>query len=153
MSHYLFNFSKKGAAKGKTLREQAGELLAVKMWGIGAKTPNRLSLGPSDRVLMYVGAPEYEFIGHAELDSTTHQWTTPQEAEKYPGTFDGGVVFSQTELWPHPVPMKTVLPQLRLRETNPAAQFFSGVVRIKKEDYETVVAIGTGGPPPPKVAR
>lgn len=31
MSHYFFNVSKKGAAKGKTLREQAGELLRVKM--------------------------------------------------------------------------------------------------------------------------
>ena len=35
MSYNLFNFSRKGAAKGKSLREQAAELLQVKMWGIG----------------------------------------------------------------------------------------------------------------------
>src|SRR2546425_9115072 len=63
MAHYLFYFSKKGAARGITLREQAANLLKVRMWGIGAKTLNRLSLVPEDRVLIYVGAPEYQFIG------------------------------------------------------------------------------------------
>src|SRR5438093_1742520 len=120
MAYYLFNFVKKGAAKGKTLREQAAELLQIKMWGIGSKTPNRLSLAPGDRVLIYVGAPEYEFIGHAELGSATHEWT-PQEAAQYPGSFEGGVVFSQAQVWDHPVQMKSVLPQLALKETNPGA--------------------------------
>jgi hypothetical protein len=149
MGHYLLNFSRKGAAKGKTLRAQAAELLQVRMWGIGAKTPNRLSLAPGDRVLIYVGAPEYEFIGHAELGSTTHDWT-PAEAAKYPGAFDGGIVFTEAEVWPHPVPMKTVLSKLALKETNPGAHFFSGVVRVSKEDYETVVSVGTGKAPPIK---
>ena len=81
MAHYLFNFSKKGAAKGRTLREQASELLEVRLWGIGAKTPNRKSLTAGDRVLIYVGAPEYEFIGHAELASPAHQWA-PEEAAR-----------------------------------------------------------------------
>jgi hypothetical protein len=35
--------------------------------------------------------------------------------------------------------MKTVLPQLELKEKNPGAHFFSGVVRITQRDYETVV--------------
>jgi Type I restriction enzyme R protein N terminus (HSDR_N) len=151
VAHYLFNFSRKGAAKGKTLREQAGELLQVMMWGIGAKTPNRLSLAPGDRVLIYVGAPEYEFIGDAELGSPTHEWT-PQEAAQYPGSFEGGVLFSKAEVWSHPVPMKSVLPQLVLKERNPGAHFFSGVVRITKEDYETVIAFGAGEVPVQKPA-
>jgi hypothetical protein len=142
VGYYLFNFSKKGAAKGKTLREQAAELLQVKLWGIGAKTPNRSSLGTGDRVLIYVGAPEYEFIGHAELASPTHQWT-PKEAAGYPGSFDGGVAFSSTQIWTHPVSMKNVLPTLELKQTNPNAQFFSGVVRVTQSDYQTVVAAGT----------
>jgi hypothetical protein len=124
MGHYLFNFSRKGAAKGKSLRDQAAELLQLKMWGIGAKTPNRLALAPGDRVLIYVGAPEYEFIGQAELGSVTHEWT-PAEGAQYPGTFEGGVLLSQAEVWPHPVPMKAALPQLTLKETNPGAHFFS----------------------------
>jgi len=120
MGQYLFNLSKKGAAKGQTLREQASQLLALKMWGVGAKTPNRNSFTPGDRVLIYVGAPEFEFIGHAELASATRQWT-PEEAGRYAGSFDGGVLFSQTQIWEHPVPMKTVLPELDLKETNPRA--------------------------------
>jgi hypothetical protein len=148
MGHYLFNFAKKGAAKGKTLREQAAELLEVKMWGIGAKAPNRLSLAPGDRILIYVGAPEYEFIGHAEIAWAAHEWSA-EEMARYPGSFESGV-FSQAEAWPHPVSMKSVLPQLALKETNPGARFFSGVIRITKEDYETVVAVGAGKLPPSK---
>lgn len=146
MAHFLFNFSKKGAAKGKTLREQAAELLRVKMWGIGAKTPNRLSLAAGDHVLIYVGAPEYEFIGHAQLGSSTHEWT-PTEAAQYPGSFDGGVVFAETEVWSHPVAMKSVLSQLVLKQSNPNAQFFAGVVRITEDDYQTVVLAGAGHSP------
>jgi hypothetical protein len=152
VSHYLFNFTKRGAAKGKTLREQAGELLQAKMWGVGAKTPNRLSLAPGDRVLVYVGAPEYEFVGHAELASSTHAWTA-EEAAQYPGSFDGGVTFQEAALWAHPVAMKNVLAQLPLSKTNPNAQFFSGVVRVTKEDYETIVAVGTGKSSLPKPAE
>jgi hypothetical protein len=44
--------------------------------------------------------------------------------------------------------MKTVLPQLELKESNPSAHFFSGVIRITQRDYETVVAAGTGKAPP-----
>ena len=43
-----------------------------------------------------------------------------------------------------------MLPQLVLKETNPGARFFSGVVRISNEDYDTVVAVGTGKPFPSK---
>jgi hypothetical protein len=38
-------------------------------------------------------------------------------------------------------------------ETNPGARFFSGVIRITKEDYETVVAVGAGKLPPSKLAE
>jgi hypothetical protein len=152
MAHYLFNFAKKGAAKGKTLREQAAELLDVEMWGIGAKAPNRMSLTAGDHILIYVGAPEYEFIGHAELASAAHEWSL-EEMARYPGSFESGVTFSKAESWPHPVSMKSVLPQLAFKETNPGARFFSGVIRITKEDYETVVAVGAGKLSPSKAAE
>jgi predicted type IV restriction endonuclease len=148
VANYLFNFSKKGAAKGKTLREQAAELLDVRLWGIGAKTPNRKSLAPGDRVLIYVGAPEREFVGHARLSSATHVWTQEEQA-RYPGDWDSGVAFDDAEVWAHPVPMKSVLPHLDLRETNPNAHFFAGVARIKQHDYETVVGAANGKLPSP----
>ena len=122
--------------------------MEVKLWGIGGKTPNRGSLSAGDRVLIYTGALEYAFIGHAELASTTHEWSLDESA-RYPGSFEGGVVFLTAEAWQHPVPMKTVLPQLELKETNPNAHFFSGVVRITQSDYETVVAVGAGKVPVP----
>lgn len=147
-SHYLFNFTKKGAAKGRSLREQAAELLDAKLWGIGAKTQNRGALAPGDRVLIYVGAPESSFVGQVELASPTHTWT-PEEQARYPGDWDSGVAFSKAELWPHPIPMKSILQSLELKETNPNAHFFGGVARIKQKDYETVVAAASSGPTPP----
>lgn len=155
MAFYLFNFSRKGAAKGKTLREQAAELLHVGLWGIGAKTPNRNALAAGDRVLIYVGAPEYEFVGHAELASATHEWT-PDERATYPGAFDSGVAFAQAFEWERPVPIKAVLAQLALAETNPGAHFFSGVVRVKQQDFDLACATGAGKavplPKPPAVS-
>jgi Type I restriction enzyme R protein N terminus (HSDR_N) len=146
VGHYLFNFTRSGSAKGRSMREQAAELLNEKLWGIGEKAPNRRSLGPGDRVLIYVGVPESAFIAHAELDSNAHVWT-PEEAARYPADMVGGVAIREAEVWPHPVSMKTVISQLNLFETNPQGRFFSGVARITQRDYELVVAAGTGAQP------
>jgi hypothetical protein len=122
VAYYLFNFSKKGAAKGKTLRDEAGALLQAGLWGIGEKTPHREALSEGDHVLIYVGAPEKAFVGAADLSSGVHVWT-PEEEDRYPhkGTFEEGVMLEKATLWPHPVPIKTVLPSLSLYETNPKA--------------------------------
>ena len=73
MAHYLFNLVKGNAAKGPELREQAAAFLEVMMWGIDADEPHRNALAPGDLILIYLGAPEREFIGHAELASTVHE--------------------------------------------------------------------------------
>lgn len=139
MAYYIFNFTRKGADKSKPLREQAGRLLKAKLWGIGNKTQNRELLAAGDRVLAYVGAPEQAFIGHATLSSGTRTWT-PQEAQAYPEDWPAGVAFEQATLWEHPVPLKTVWPEMPSAATNPDARFFGGVVRVKQEDFERVLA-------------
>jgi predicted type IV restriction endonuclease len=143
MACYLFNFSRKGAAKGRTLREQAAELLDLGLWGIGEKTPLRTGLAPDDKVLIYVGAPERAFIGHARLATALHPWS-PTEAVSYPGNFTAGVAFAEAEVWPHPVLLGTVLPTLVLQKTNPGAHFFAGVIRLDAADYSAVVDAATG---------
>jgi hypothetical protein len=148
VAHYLFHLTKKRAAEGKNLGEQAADLLRLKMWGIGVNAPNRRRLAPGDRVLIYVGAPEHEFIGSAELRSAARDWT-PREAAKFPGDFEGGVLLRRAEVWSHAVPLKSVLPQLALKETNPGARF-SGVVRLTDEDYRTIVAFGADEAPLPQ---
>ena len=84
VAHYLFNFVKEDAAKGPALREQAAGFLRVRMWGIDADEPHRNALASGDLILIYLGAPEREFIGRAELASGVHDWT-PSEAQVYPG--------------------------------------------------------------------
>ena len=145
MAHYLFNFVKGGAAKGPALHEQAAGFLRVRMWGIDADERHRSALAPGDLILIYLGAPEREFIGRAELASAVHDWT-PSEAQVYPGDSPSGVSLAQVEEWDPPVPMKAVLSQIDPAE-NARADFETGVVRITANEFETALAVATGRAP------
>jgi hypothetical protein len=142
VAHYLFNFVKGDGAKGPALREQAIGFLRVRMWGIDADEPHRNALAAGDLVLIYLGAPEQEFIGRGELASAVHDWT-PSEAKVYPGDSPGGVLLAQVEEWDPPVPMSTVLSQIDPAE-NAGADFEAGVVRITANEYETALAVAAG---------
>jgi hypothetical protein len=141
VAHYLFNVKGDGA-KGPALREQAIGFLRVRMWGIDADEPHRNALAAGDLVLIYLGAPEQEFIGRGELASAVHDWT-PSEAKVYPGDSPGGVLLAQVEEWDPPVPMSTVLSQIDPAE-NARADFEAGVVRITANEYETALAVAAG---------
>lgn len=145
MAHYLFNFVKGGAAKGPALREQAAGLLRVRMWGIDADEPHRNALAPGDLILIYLGAPEQVFIGHAELASAVHDWT-PSEAQVYPGASPSGVSLAQVEEWDPPVSMNTVLSHIDPAE-KAKADFQTGVVRITASEYETALAVAAARAP------
>jgi len=142
MAHYLFNFVEGDSAKGPGLRDEATGFLRVRMWGIDADEPHREALIPGDLVLIYLGAPEREFIGRAELASASHDWTST-EAWVYPGDSPGGVLLAQVEEWDPPVPMRTVLSQIDPAE-NAKADFHAGVVRITASEYETALAVAAG---------
>ena len=142
MAHYLFNFVKGDGAPGPGLREQATGFLRVRMWGIDADERHRNALAPGDLTLIYLGAPEREFIGRAELASAAHDWT-PSEAEAYPDDCPGGVLLAQVEEWDPPVPMSAVLSQMDPTE-NAKAEFEAGVVRITANEYETALAVAAG---------
>ena len=139
VGHYLFNFVKGDAAKRPALREQAAGFLRVRMWGIDADETHRNALAPGDLILIYLGAPEREFIGRAELASAAHDWT-PSEAGAYPGDSPSGVLLAQVEEWDPPVPMSAVLSQIDPSE-NAKAEFEAGVVRITANEYETALAV------------
>jgi EVE domain-containing protein len=138
MAHYLFNLSQGAAAKGPAPREQAAGLLRVKMWGIRADEPHRNAIAPGDLILIYLGAPEREFIGRAEIASAARDWT-PSEARSYPGDSPSGVLLAQVEEWDPPVPVNTVLSQIDPAE-NARGDFQAGVVRITPHEYQTVLA-------------
>jgi hypothetical protein len=142
VAHYLFNFVKDAAATGRALLEQAAGFLRVRMWGIGADEPHRNALASGDLILVYLGAPEREFIGRAELASAVHDWT-PSEAQVYPGDCPSGVLLAQVEEWDPPVPMNAVLSQID-RAENARADFETGVVRITENEFETALAVATG---------
>jgi hypothetical protein len=101
-------------------------------------------LAPSDFVLLYLGAPDREFIGRAQLASAVHDWT-PSEGRVYPGDSPGGVLLAEVEEWDPPVPMNTVLSQIDPAESA-KADFEAGVVRITANEYETALAIAARRP-------
>jgi hypothetical protein len=139
VAHYLFNVVKGDAAKGLALREHAAALMRLRMWGIDADERHRHALAAGDLVLVYLGAPELEFVGRAELASAAHDWT-PSEAEAYPGDSPSGVLLAHVEEWDPPVPMSAVLSQIDPPE-NAKAEFEAGVVRITANEYETALAV------------
>jgi hypothetical protein len=151
MAHYLFNFSDGD-------RRQATVLLRGRMWGVGRHEPHRDALAPGDLALIYVAAPEAEFVGRAELATAVHDWS-PSEAEAYPGDSRSGVLLTRVEEWDPAVPMDAVVARIDPAASNPyvqanaAAGFRAGVVRITGDEYETALALsreargGTGVPP------
>ena len=139
MAHWLFNFS-----DGE--REQATALLGAKMWGVGRHERCRDAVAAGDLALVYLPAPEAEFIGRAELATGVHDWTS-SEAEAYPGDSPSGVLLSHVEEWDPAVPMETVVQRIDPTASNPLVQanaatgFRSAFVRITDDEYEAAVAL------------
>jgi hypothetical protein len=139
VAHYLFNFAKRDARSGLGLHEQAAGFLGVAAWGIASDEAHRNALAPGDLILIYIGAPEREFMGRAQLASAVHEWT-PSEARMYPGDCVDGVALAQVEQWVPPVPVDAVLSRIDPTE-NAQADFQTGVVRITAHEYETALAV------------
>jgi hypothetical protein len=139
MAHYLFNFSDGD-------RGQATGLLRAKMWGVGRNERHRDALAPGDLALIYLSAPEAEFIGRAELATAVHEWT-PSEAAAYPGDSASGVLLAHVDEWDPAVPMATVVQRIDPTGSNPIVQanaavgFRMGVVLITGDEYENALAL------------
>jgi hypothetical protein len=115
VAHYLFNF-----VAG---RERAAELMQLKKWAVDAEERHRDALAAGDLVLIYLAAPEREFIGRAEVA----------------GESPYGVSLTHVEEWDPPVPMSAVLP--RIDSPQARADFEAEVVEITAHEYETALAV------------
>jgi len=128
MAHYLFNFTEGD-------RRQAVERLRAKRWEVGLHEHYRDALAPGDLVLIYLAAPESEFIGHAELATAAD---------------DGEVLLAHVDEWEHAVPMHAVVKRIDPTATNPLVQrnaavgFPLGIVRITADEYEAACALSRG---------
>src|SRR5215218_195675 len=129
-------------SEGTSAARTRGWLLRVRMWGIDAGERHRNALTAGDLVLVYLGAPQREFIGRAELGSAVHDWT-PSEAQVYPGDSPSGVVLADVEEWDPPVPIDAVLSQIDPAE-GARADFEARVLRITPNEYETTLAVAAG---------
>ena len=144
VAHYILNFVKGDAANESPPREQAARFMRVRMWGVDVHERHRDALAAGDLVIIYLGAPEREFIGRAELASAAHDWT-PAEGAAYPGDSVGGVLLARVEEWDPPVPMSAVLSRINSAEAK--ADFETGVVLITGNEYESALAVAAGWRP------
>lgn len=158
MSDWVLNFTKGGVKHKKQLSAQARGLLDVSLWGIPQTAQARDKLAAGDRVLIYVGAPERVFIGHAMIAAGWHEWS-PDEATRYPmtSTFAAGIALSDVVTWPKPVPLSSVWPMTEGAKTNPKALWYGAAVRVTKGDFEAIRQAGFNGtaptpPAPPAMA-
>jgi hypothetical protein len=116
------------------------------MWAVGRRERYRDVLAPGDLALIYVPAPEAEFIGRAELATAVHDWT-PSEAAAYPGDSLSGVLLIHVEEWNPAVPMTAVVQRIDPTASNPYVQsnaavgFRTDVVRITGDEYEAALAL------------
>jgi hypothetical protein len=138
-SYYVFNLSDGD-------RRQAAALLRAKMWGIGRDERYRDALAPGDLALIYLSAPEAEFVGRAELATGVHDWT-PAEAAACPGDSAAGVLLGHVDEWDPAVPMDAVVRRIDPTGSNPLVQanaslgFRTGVVRITADEYESALSL------------
>lgn len=128
-AHYILNLVASGGAEALP-REQATVLLRRGMWDVDAREPHRDALAQGDLALVYVGAPQREFIGRAELASGA-RWA--------PGESIAGVLLTDVEEWYPPVPMSLVLAEIG--SPTARADFDTGVVRISSREYEAALAV------------
>jgi len=116
------------------------------MWGVGLNERHGDALAPGDLVLIYLSAPDAEFIGRAQLASAVHEWT-PSEAAVCPGESASGVLLAQVDEWDPAVPMATVVQRIDPTGSNPIVQenaavgFRVGVVLITADEYENALAV------------
>ena len=128
-AHYILTLSASDGAEALS-REQPIVLLRRGMWEIDAREPHRDALAQGDLALVYVGAPQREFIGRAELASRA-RWA--------PGGPIAGVLLTDVEEWDPPVPMSLVLAEID--SPTARADFDAGVVRISPREYEAALAV------------
>ena len=117
-------------------------MLEAKVWGIPSDERYADEVAPGDVALIYV-ASEEAFIGRAELATAVREWS-PSEAEAPPG--DRGVSLADVERWDPPVSLASVVRRIDptasnpIVQTNAAAGFATGVVRITDDEYEAAIA-------------
>ncbi len=115
-------------------------------WGLGEKTPNRTSLGDSDRVVFYIAVPKKAFGGTATLASPSFKLTDSQKKEYAHGTefyeSDYGVLLKEIDTWATPKAVTDELvSRLKFIENKEfwGGYLQGGIRQIPEDDFKTIV--------------
>lgn len=146
MAFFVLNFTLSGTPRKRDLAAQARAMLAARLCGVPPRAQLRMKVGPGDRVIAYVGAPEKLFVGDAVVATGYHRWSEA-EAARFPDWlgYDHGITLVDVRVWLRSLPLMSVWPQTIGARTNPRALWFGGIIELFPGDALTILAAGVRG--------
>lgn len=113
-------------------------------WGIGERTINRNNLKEGDKIIFYIGKPEMNFAGSAEVKRGYYKQSSKQKIELSHGTgyysSDYGIDIDKIEIWDKSKPINNFINNLSFikNKSHWWAHLQGGITRISKEDFELI---------------
>ena len=145
MAHYIAYATEAGTRLPHNMKEQVVSMLRAGLWGIPGSAQLRTKLVPGDGLIIAVGSPFREFIGDAVLGSRYRPFSDDEIAALPSGLeFDHGLTLRRARVWPEPIPIEKVWPQVKAATSNPRAHFLGAINTVRSPDAALIVAEGTG---------
>jgi len=121
------------------------ELMKIKSWGIGQRTPYRKDLREGSRIVFYqAGKGGQTFIGTATMVSELRSMSSERAAERRamgiePAKYD--LDLADIDVWEEPKPVADMVQRLGFisNKDHYGVHFQGGVKRIDEQDYYTVI--------------
>lgn len=134
-----------------TARQVFVRRLDESFWGLGTRTPNRMSVRKGDHVVFYVARPESAFAGTARLASDCFDLTAEQKSTFSRGsvyfTAEHGVFLETINRWGTTQSVETLAEDLQFIKNRMKWWCYlqGGIRRITERDYATIVRSGSPG--------
>lgn len=118
-----------------------------KFWSLNSRSRNVKKIKPGDHVLFYITSrDERGLMGRGVISTDPHP-ITPEQRFHVIGTpseaFDYAVDFSEAEIWDRVIPIEELENKISILTGKKSSKvvFRGSVIRISKNDYQTVLEI------------
>jgi hypothetical protein len=118
--------------------EQAADLLDLRLWGLSDENQVRGSFREGDEVVVYAGAPEKAFVGHAVLASGFHRWSSGERriyTSEF-GEFSSGLAFSAARVWEEHLSLEEAWSLIG----RPPLEFLRRAPDLSEQEFEALLA-------------
>lgn len=116
--------------------------VGAKFWPLTSRTPRRSELERGDKVILYVGKPEFSFMGTGILGTGLLTVPEPKRHLYAERRFDGslGVYFSTVSLWITRIGIRELVARLAMFPDKQrwGAYLQGGILPISPADFELI---------------